>query len=167
VLAPRARHAVCALLAAGLVAATPASAATAKDDLWATVNVCNPASQPGVFGVRGSMPGTGKKGEMFMRFRVQWYKRSAKRWRTLRGDDTDTGFKSVGSSRFNVRQSGASFVFVVPPKEGVLRLRGYVQFEWRAKGEVVRKAKRFTEAGHKSVTGADPPGYSARRCVLR
>jgi hypothetical protein len=102
-----------------------------------------------------------------MRFRVQWYKPSARRWRLLRGDDTDSGFVRAGSSRYNVRQAGASFRFVVPPKEGRLRLRGYVQFEWRAKGEVVRSARRITEAGHKSVTGADPEGYSARRCVLR
>ena len=113
------------------------------------------------------MPGTGKKGDMYMRFRVQWYKPTAERWRTLRGDDTDTGFVRVGSSRFNVRQSGASFPFVLPPKEGRLRLRGLVLFEWRSKGKVVRRAKRITEAGHKSVAGADPKGYSARRCVLR
>jgi len=162
---PRVRHAVFALIVLGLCAA-PASAASGDDALWATVNVCNPPDQTGVFGVRGSMPGTGKKGDMYMRFRVQWYKPSAKRWRTLRGDDTDTGFVRVGSSRFNVRQSGASFNFVVPPKEGRLRLRGLIMFEWRSKGEVVRKAKRITEAGHKSVAGADPKGYSARRCVL-
>jgi hypothetical protein len=162
----RVRHALCALIVLGFCAA-PAAAADGDDDLWATVNVCNPPSQAGVLGIRGSMPGTGKKGDMYMRFRVQWYKPSAKRWRTLRSDDTDTGFVRVGSSRFNVRQSGASFTFILPPEEGRLRLRGLVYFEWRSKGKVVRRAKRITEAGHKSVAGADPKGYSARRCVLR
>jgi hypothetical protein len=154
------------VLAALLIAlAAPAAAGAATVDLWATVNVCDTPGKPDRIGIRGSMPGTGKKGEMFMRFRVQF--RDAERtWRTLRDTDADSGYLSAGSARFKVRQTGATF-HITPPPGGRLRLRGMIDFEWRAKGRVVKSTRRYTEDGHKSVSGADPAGFSAADCLLR
>ena len=112
------------------------------------------------------MPGTGKKGEMFMRFRVQFYDAARRSWRTVRDTDADSGFVSAGSSRFKVRQTGATFHFT-PPAGGSFRMRGMVDFEWRAKGRVAKSTRRYTEGGHTSVSGADPPGFSAAVCKIR
>ena len=111
------------------------------------------------------MPGTGKKGEMFMRFRVQFYDKTTKRWRTVRDTDADSGFLSAGSSRFKVRQTGATFHFT-PPTGNAFRMRGMVDYEWRAKGKVSKSTRRYTERGHKSVAGADPKRFSAAECKI-
>jgi len=156
-----------ALAAALLVALTaPAAAGAATTTLWATVNVCDTKRNPDRIGVRGSMPGNGLKGEMFMRFRIQLFDKKVKGWRTLSDTDADSGFISAGSSRFKVRQTGATF-HLTPPKKTTLRLRGMVDYEWRLKGRVVKRGKRFTEAGRKSVSGADPKGFSAAECRIK
>jgi hypothetical protein len=144
----------------------PAAAQASSPDLWATVNVCDTPGKPDRIGIRGSMPGTGKKGEMFMRFRVQFFDATKKSWRVVRDSDADSGYISAGSSRFKVRQTGATFHFT-PPAGGSFRMRGMVDFEWRAKGRVAKSTRRYTEAGHKSVSGADPPGFSASACKIR
>lgn len=160
------RFALAALIVS-VVLVAPAHAAKKKTTLlWATVNVCDTAKSPDMLGVRGSMPGTGDKGEMFMRFRVQYYDIEKKAWRAVKDDDADSGFLSAGSSRFKVRQTGATFHFP-PPAGGRFRLRGVVDFEWRAKGKVIKRARRITEKGRQSVSGADPAGYSAAECVIR
>jgi hypothetical protein len=159
----RAVPAVVVALIVALLA--PPAASAAKVDLWATVNVCDTPKRPDRIGIRGSMPGTGKKGEMFMRFRVQYYAGSKKGWRTVKDTDADSGFLSAGSSRFKVRQTGATFHFS-PPEDGAFRLRGMVDYEWRAKGRVAKRARRYTERGHKSVSGADPKRFSAAECRI-
>ncbi len=146
------------LLAALLAAPTGAPAKSNADRLWATVDVCDTAKDK--IGIRGSMPGTGKNGDMFMRFRVQYWTGEA--WRMVKG--ADSGFMRAGSSRYNVRQAGATFS--IGPEENGTRLRGYVKFKWREEGKAVRQAKEITEAGHLSVVGADPPDYTAAECVL-
>ena len=156
---------VLAATVAVLALAAPARAATSAPAPWATVNVCDTRTSPDVLGVRGSMPGTGKSGEMLMRFRVQYYDSKAKRWRMVRDTDADSGFLSAGSSRFKVRQTGATFHFP-HPKGSRFTLRGVVNYEWRAKGKVVKRSSRITESGHTSVSGADPPGYSAGICLI-
>jgi hypothetical protein len=45
-------------------------------------------------------------------------------------------------------------------------LRGKVNFEWRLRGEVVRKAVRLTTKGHRSSAGAYPDGYSEATCTI-
>ena len=151
-----------AALAIALIA--PAASHAGKVDLWATVNVCDTPRKPDRMGIRGSMPGTGKSGEMFMRFRVQFF--AGKRgWRTVRDADADSGFISAGSSRFKVRQTGVTFHFP-PPEGGAFRMRGMVDYEWRARGRVVKGTRRYTESGHKSVTGADPKNFSAAECRI-
>jgi hypothetical protein len=41
-----------------------------------------------------------------------------------------------------------------------------VDYEWRLKGKVIKRAKRFTEGNRKSVSGADPKGFSASECEI-
>jgi hypothetical protein len=169
-----------AILAAGASAATKATPpkvtivqpvakkpATPKPvvsrHLWATVDACNAMDKRGQIGIRGSMPGTGLKTEkMYMRFRVQY--QSSGVWHYI-GSSADTGFRPVGSATFKARQSG--FYFTIPPVAGMSYiLRGVVNFEWR-KGTVVElRAQEDTTAGHISVAGADPKGYSAAACKL-
>jgi hypothetical protein len=99
---------------------------------------------------------------MYMRFRVQY--ESSGVWHYI-GASADTGFRPVGAATFKARQSG--FYFTIPPVAGMSYiLRGVVNFEWR-KGTVVKlRAQEDTTAGHVSVAGADPKGYSAAACKL-
>jgi hypothetical protein len=131
--------------------------------LWATVDACNAPDKKGMVGIRGSMPGTGRKDEkMFMRFRVQY--ESAGVWHYI-GSGADTGFRPVGVATFKARQSG--FYFAIPPVAGTSYvLRGIVDFEWRKGARVELSAREVTTAGHISVAGADPSGYSAAACKL-
>jgi hypothetical protein len=159
-------------LAATFVAAAPASAATAPTIdksplLWATINVCDTAKHPDTIGIRASMPGSGRKSErMYMRFQVQYFKVSAQAW--ANGDATaDSGFRSVGAARYRRRESGWNFAITPPPAGQTYRLRGIVTFEWRRKGEVVRRARKRTHSGHPGTTGADPGRFSAAECLIK
>jgi hypothetical protein len=153
---------VAALLALpGDVAAT---SVTKSRQLWATVNVCDTESHADTIGIRGSMPGTGDAREhMFMRFQAQFYKPSEGHWHNLKGGDS--GFVFAGSGKFAARQAGHLFVFA-PPTGRSYQLRGAVTFEWRRDGEVVRRARRRTTAGHRNAADADPPGFTAESCVI-
>jgi hypothetical protein len=161
---PVRRTLVCAIV---LVLAFAASSAAAKSRVpWATVNICDTASNPDTVGIRGSMPGNGAAGEMFMRLQVQ-FQRDDGSWRLL-GAGGDSGFIDVGSSRSRTpRQGGQSFQ-VAPPSAGSFFIfRGLVTFEWRSKrGAVVRRAVRRTTGGHRSTAGADPPGFTSAVCTI-
>jgi len=144
-----------------------APAAASASSPWATVNVCDTASNPDTVGVRGSMPATlSGASELFMRFQVQ-YQRSDGSWRFLRSGG-DSGFIDAGRARGRgSRQAGHSFK-VSPPRAGnVYTFRGLVTFEWRAKdGTVLRRTRKRTTAGHRSTAGADPTGFSAAECTV-
>jgi hypothetical protein len=131
--------------------------------LWATIDACSPPDKPHMVGIRGSMPGTGLKDEaMYMRFRMQY--ESDGTWHYI-GSSADTGFRLVGAATFKARQSG--FYFSIPPVTGTTYvLRGVVNFEWRKATKVELRAQEDTTAGHISVAGADPKGYSAAACKL-
>ncbi len=155
---------VLALLLA-LVAAPGASAGREPEPLlWATVNVCDTEEHPDTIGVRGSMPGNDRGTDrMYMRFTIQ-YQAPDGAWRGLSAGGVSR-WQSVGSGRWEARQTGYSFQ--VRPPEGSVRLRGLVRFEWRRRGRVVRREIRATEAGHRSTAGADPRGYSRGVCIIR
>lgn len=157
---PLRRTVLCALAA---LAAVP-GAAFAATSPWATVNVCDTASNPDTVGVRGSMPGL-PGAQLFMRFQLQ-LQRDDGSWRTLRS--ADSGFIALGRARARAtRQGGHSFVLTPPPAGSVYTVRGFVTFEWRAKGAtVLRRARRTTTDGHRSTAGADPAGFSAAQCTL-
>lgn len=176
-LAPLAFVATVAVL---LGAAVPALAASAPEDRggasrdaprgpapWATVNVCDTIGHPDGIGIRGAMPGTGDRDdELFMRLQVQYLRRDGT-WRGL-GRAADSGFVDVGSGAARVRQAGRTFT-LSPPATGqpAFQLRGLVTFDWRRDGEVERRVRRATAAGHADAIGADPPGFSAATCSIR
>jgi hypothetical protein len=133
--------------------------------LWATVDICNPADSPNTIGIRGSMPSDGKpKDTMFMRFRVQYLNNATKQWTDL-AQGADSGFLPVGSG--STRQAGRSFQFVPTPNTPEFTLRGVVSFQWRrGPVHVVHAVSRVTTTGHTSLAGADPAGFSAASCAI-
>jgi hypothetical protein len=165
---PSTQRAFLVALALASTMASLAPAASAQQDpeplLWATVNICDTDDHPDTIGIRGSMPGTGRRSDrLFMRFQVQ-FQASDGTWRPLStGGLSD--WEAVGRGHWESRQSGWSFRLSVP--EGTVRLRGVVRFEWRRRGRAVRREVRATEAGHRSTAGADPPRYSRATCTVR
>jgi hypothetical protein len=132
--------------------------------LWATVNVCNTPTQPDTIGIRASMPGDGRRGElMYMRFRVQYQDPTTLVWTD--SADADTGYVRVGSAKFAALQSGTSFQFKPAAGERYV-LRGAAGFEWKVGSRVVRYAHIVTTAGHHTSVGSDPKGYSAATCTI-
>jgi hypothetical protein len=165
VTARRAAIAFVAALAAGpLTAADAQRVRGASRLLWATVNVCDTERWPDTIGIRGSMPGSGDRREaMWMRFQVQFLAADG-RWHDV-PEGGDSGFVYVGPARFKAGQAGRSFR--ISPKKGQqVLLRGRVSFEWRLKGDVVRRATVRTRKGHRSSAGSDPPGYTASTCTI-
>jgi hypothetical protein len=48
----------------------------------------------------------------------------------------------------------------------VFTLRGLVEFQWRRGRAVLQSTRRPTTAGHVSLAGADPRGFSAATCQI-
>jgi hypothetical protein len=158
-------HSVAPLLLAAAFTPTQAHQLLHSRELWATVNVCSPKDQPNTIGIRGSMPGDGQtKDVMYMRFRVQYQDPTTKQWLNLT-QGADSGFLKVGSAGL-ARQAGRSFQFAQAAGKPAYTLRGDVIFQWRRGTTVLQTATEPTTAGHKSLAGADPHGYSAASCTL-
>jgi hypothetical protein len=135
-------------------------------NLWATINVCDTPDQPDTIGVRGSMPGTGSRGQrMYMRITIDYFDLATQAWRPV-GRDGDSLRFYVGASTHRVRQGGMSFSFQ-PPATGALLLRGKVRFEWRRGHRVIYHTVRLTEEGHANAAQADPPQFSAATCEIK
>jgi hypothetical protein len=150
---------------AGTPAAAPGPAILQSSQLWATVDVCNPSDQPNTVGVRGSMPGDDhSKDAMYMRFRLQYLDGSTKHWVDL-ANGADSGFVAVGAAK-SARQAGFSFQLTPVAGKPAFMLRGVVSFEWRRGATVEYSVSRPTTARHKSVSGADPAGFSAADCSV-
>lgn len=133
--------------------------------LWATVDMCNPKNQPNTIGIRGSMPPDGRaKDVMYMRFRVQYFDVTTKRWVDL-SQNGDSGFLRVGSADV-ARQAGRSFQLAPNTSKLVFKLRGTVVFQWRRGKRDVLTLTRPTTAGHRSSAGSDPRGFSVATCKL-
>lgn len=149
----------------GSRAAQAAHSPLSSRQLWATVDVCNPHDQPYTVGIRGSMPGDGnRKDTLYMRFRIQYLDPASKRW-TYISHGADSGLLKLGSAQA-ARQAGRSFQFAHVSGRPAFRLRGIVFFQWKHGSTVSLSTYRVTSAGHKSVAGADPRGYSAGTCTL-
>lgn len=150
---------------AAAVAPTAAHPLEHSRELWATVNVCGPKDQPETVGIRGSMPGNGQSADtMYMRFRVQYLDPATGKWLDV-GKSADSGFLKVGSGTLT-RQAGDSFQLALAAGKSSYKLRGYVIFQLRKGSTVIETVARPTAAGHKSLAGADPRGFSAATCVL-
>jgi hypothetical protein len=142
----------------------PPHALLESPQLWATIDVCNPADQLNTVGVRGSIPGDGHaKDELYMRFRLQYLDSTTGQWVDL-ANGADSGFLAVGAANAS-RQTGRSFQ-LVPVAGKPVTLRGVVSFQWRRGARVEHAISRPTTAGHKSLAGADPADFSAAECSL-
>ena len=157
-----------------LAAAAPTKAATtptpsahallSSRELWATIDVCNPADQPDTVGIRGSMPGDRHSHDkMYMSFRLQ-YMNASKQWVNL-ASGASSSFVAVGSGA-SARQGGTSFELKPVAGKPAVTLRGVVDFQWRRGSTVLASGALPSAAGHKSLAGADPPGYSAASCII-
>jgi hypothetical protein len=134
-------------------------------ELWATIDVCSPADEPDFVGVRGSMPGDRHSHDkMYMRFRLQYMNTAKKQWVDL-ASARSPNFVYVGPGS-TVRQGGRSFQLIARPGKPAVELRGVVEYQWRRGSAVIQSTSRATGAGHKSVAGADPPGYSSATCSV-
>jgi hypothetical protein len=170
------RRVVAAIFVCVSLAVPAAADAAPRDpDLWATVNICDTVRYPDQMGVRASMPGSGRKGGMYMRFRAQFFDSAASAWKEVGGTGVSRWI-AVGSSRYRMRQAGYTFAFGAPTTGNAFVLRGRVEFEWRERRRlrsgqlrvvVVRRARANTKAGYPSTVGADPVGYSASLCEIR
>ncbi|HWW89582.1 MAG TPA: hypothetical protein VNY35_02225 [Solirubrobacteraceae bacterium] len=134
-------------------------------ELWATIDVCNPAKEPDTVGIRGSMPGDGhEKDAMYMRFQLEYLDTKSNVW-SVPTHGADSGYVLVGVAKTG-RQGGSSFRLGAPKSQPGYTMRGVVTFQWRRAGRVVHQATRTSSAGHPNVAKADPPGYSAAECTI-
>jgi hypothetical protein len=166
--------ALVALVAALAAGAVPSAASGTRGRLaallnsrrlWATIDVCSPSDQPDTIGVRGSMPGDAQaRDRMYMSFRLQVFDKTSGRWNELRGGPAPE-YVAVGTGA-SPRQGGASFVVKPVAGHGTSELRGLVDFQWRRGHTVLAQAQRTTSAGHQSLAGADPAGFTAASCSL-
>ena len=132
--------------------------------LWARVNVCDTEQHPDVIGIRASMPGSGRREALWMRFAVQYRSPDDARWHAV-GDGADSGWQRVGVSVTRRVEAGWNFRFLAPQR-GEHVLRGAVTFRWTRDGRTVRRLREITVGGHRSARGADPPGSSAATCRI-
>ncbi len=168
-----------AALALGAAANVQAKAAGAKKgsptalertllhshELWATIDVCDPADQPDTVGIRGSMPGDGNAHDrMYMSFRLQYLDSATKAWVNL-SSGASSGFVAVGTGAA-ARQAGTSFELKPVAGRPAVTLRGVVDFQWRRGKSILVSGAEPTSAGRKSLAGADPAGYSAATCII-
>lgn len=170
------RRATLPLLAAAIVGLAPAGAAARTPRLlWATVNVCDSARSPNQMGVRGRMPGNGRRQRMYMRFRAQWWSSTSGRWLGVRGRGGRSQWVYAGSARYEFQQAGWIFSFGAPAAGRRFLLRGLVDFQWRARRRtphhrarwvVVKRATRVTRGGITRAQGSDPPVTSAASCTI-
>ena len=151
----------CAIAAVGVSAPT---AAAATKHLWSTVNVCDSPNHPDDVGVAARMPGAAKGYRMYMRFYVQYL--DGDEWRFVK-DGGKSPWVLAGSDKFSWIERGWTFSFEPPPANVSYTFRGFVRFEWRrGKKKVVKRAHRYTSAGHPGTADADPKDYSARKCKM-
>jgi hypothetical protein len=166
-LSPAGAMAAAAPTASTTPASTPTPSAHAllsSRELWATIDVCNPADQPDTVGIRGSMPGDRHSHDkMYMSFRLQ-YMNASRQWVNL-SNGASSSFMAVGSGAA-ARQDGTSFELKPVTGKPAVTLRGVVDFQWRRGSTVLASGALPTAVGHKSLAGADPPGYSAATCII-
>ena len=133
--------------------------------LWATVNICDTAKHPDTIGIRGSMPGSRDGREkMYMRFQVQYFTPADDRWHHIA---QRWRLRLRPRRARKLRRTSVRPHLPLRAPAGSVLLRGVVTFEWRREGEVVRRARKRTTAGHRSTAGADPASYSASNCTIR
>jgi hypothetical protein len=152
-----------------VLAAAPAAEARKVKDLWATVNVCDTKKSPNDLGVRARAPGDGSRGQIYMRFYAQYL--TDGKWKAV--DGARSGWVRAGTSRHRNQEIGYTFPFAKPKPGESFVTRGVVRFQWRdprrrhgkVRLVVVKRAQRYTEAGH-PTPDAEPRGFSAAHCTI-
>jgi hypothetical protein len=152
------------VLLIALVLPAPAAASHAEE-LWATVNICDTEERPNVLGVRASMPGNGTSQTMWMRFRASYFDRATEEWHDVGGDSRSPWIK-LGSARYRARRAGFNFKIEPPVPITSYVVRGLVEYRWRRRREVVRRARQKTLSGHPTGRHGDPRGYSNGICEI-
>src|SRR5829696_3370390 len=136
------------VLAFALALVLPVTAqAGGSSHLWATVNVCDTEKAPDTIGIRARMPGDGTRRRMWMRFRTQFYSQEDYAWKYVTSGGRSPWLE-VGSALFAYKETGYEFPFDPPAAGSVFLLRGVVEFQWRRGRKVIRRTRKFTEAGH-------------------
>jgi hypothetical protein len=108
------------------------------------------------------MPGDGRaRDKMYMSFRLQYLDAPTNRWTDL--SSASSSYVAVGTGA-SPRQGGRSFQLV--PGKTAYTMRGVVDFQWRRGKKVLESAARPTTAGHRSLAGADPAGFSVATCAI-
>jgi hypothetical protein len=144
------------LISLFLLSAVVAPAVAGDDGVWATVNVCDTARHPDEIGIRAGIPRRGAHAAR-LRFRVQYRDAVDGRWHYVA--NADSGWHRAAGAT----ETGWSFEVA---GRGTRVLRGVVTYRWSRHGKVVRRARRVTEGGHRSTTGADPKDFSAATCRM-
>lgn len=144
--------------------AAPARERSLDEELWATVNLCDPRERPGAVGVRVSMPPRGEGRAQWIRIRIEYWDGWRRVWRLVRSGG-DSGWDRVGGGEETVL-TGYTFGFRQPSAGRRIVMRGRVDFEWREGIEVTARERRRTEGGH-----ADPDDellrVSRRSCQIK
>ena len=100
---------------------------------------------------------------MYMSFRLQYMNATTSQWIDL--SRTVPGFVAVGAGK-TARQGGSSFELKPVTGQSAFAMRGVVDFQWRHGATVVASLSRPTTAGHQSLAGADPAGFTAATCLI-
>jgi hypothetical protein len=148
---PRAVSSVAlALLALGALGA-PGASAQFQPKPWATINACDPPQLPGGIGVRVSVPNR-RDAAQWVRIRIQFFDGNRQAWRVVRSGG-DGGFTKLSDGGGRVL-GGTTFSFAPPAPGTQLKLRGFVDVEWRRGRRVLAHTQITTHAGHGNA--ADP-----------
>jgi hypothetical protein len=153
------------LLVAGLAAlalAAPGASAQSGPSPWATVNSCDPSTNPGSVGVRVFVPNR-RDAAQWIRIRIQFFDGTSAAWRVVRSGG-EGGFTKLSDGGGHVF-GGTTFTFTPPAAGRQLKLRGLVDVEWRRGRRVLSRAQVTTHGGH--LSGRDPLlAVSAATCVI-
>ena len=138
-------------------------------ELWATIDVCNPADQPNTVGIRGSMPGDGASPRHDVHeLSPAVPERAGKQW---------VGPRPAARARVRRRRrrraprarAGASFTLVPAAGKPAVELRGVVDFQWRTGRDrivLVTTAHRARPTGRRTISlagRATPAGLQPGR----
>ena len=132
-------------------------------DLWATVNVCEPARAPQMVGVRAQMPALGFPAQLSIAISLEYWNVAQQRYITIAQPNAQASV-ALGTVTAGVEQGGESFAF--NPHPGAF-LRATVTFSWRRKGRLLLTQTRHTTGGHRDADHSVPAHFSAAHCRIR
>ena len=142
--------ALCAALALAVVGRAAAADEEPIAQSWATVNVCDPASNQ--VGARVGVSGDGGDEIIYARFALQWYSESQGAWLPVDGV-AGSPWLEVGSAGQTAQQAGYTFQIDQPADGRTKQLRAVADVQWRNGDQVARSSQAVTQAGMASDIG--------------